>query len=176
MAALARTVTMKDSPAMLQDTDSHFPLSPSGIASGFVVGISEDRCLGDGWHERELHGLVGLPFRPTKCRASFRLPLPSGASRLRLLLFAHVAFLGGPYEGRILLDGMPLGDIVLRTECWALRTFDLPETGEDRIGEFVLENRSLFVAARVIPGNRDQRELGCCVGAAIVERAGEAAH
>ncbi|MBN1866443.1 hypothetical protein JW916_04030 [Candidatus Sumerlaeota bacterium] len=154
---------------MPQSPEPPAPSRPSGVVSGFVIGISEDPFLGDGWHEREVHGLVGLPFRPTKRTAAFRLPLAPGASRLKLLLFAHVALLGKAYEGRLLLDGRSLGEIRLETESWALRTFDLPPTTAPREGQFVLDNRSLLIPALAIPGNRDPRELGCCVGAVVVE-------
>ena len=154
---------------MTETSEAKSQTKGSVIRSGFVIGISENRFLGRGWHEREVHGLGGIPFRATQERAEFRLEIPAGPSRLKLLVFAHVALLGGLYEGEVSLDGRTVGAISIETESWALRTFVLPPSPTERVGEFLLVNKRTLVPGRVIPDCRDYRVLGCGVGAAIIE-------
>lgn len=163
------------------------PLSPAPSpaallplpGTGFVVGRGEDPFLGSGWHEREVRQTDQTPYRGVTEWALFRLcppqdVPPNAPLRLKVLLMASVSLLGEPYRGELYI-GEDLADTwTTETENWVIRRTILPcplPLDADGTLHLALHSRTLWVPAQTIPGNPDQRRIGCYVGAMLLERA-----
>ena len=138
---------------------------------GFVVGSGEEPFLGGGWHDREIRRTDGTPYRAVDLSATFRLPLPPSGNpaRLKVLLTAPVPFLEGPYRGELHMEGRRLGEILLESDNWALRRFDLPPEHKSGVARFTLRSDTFFVPSGKVEGSRDPRRIACYIGAVLLE-------
>lgn len=147
--------------------------------TGFVVGRGEDPFLGSGWHEREVRGTDGTPYRGVDEWAYFRLrlprsPAPGAPLHLKLLLTASVSLLDEPYQGELYVGEELAGTLAIDTENWVIRRIALGEPLPLDAGgalRLALRSRTLWVPAEKIRGNPDRRRIGCYVGAALLESA-----
>jgi len=136
---------------------------------GFVVGVSEYPFLGEGWHERETGYPSDLPYRATQKEAAFRLRLRPGLRALKVLISAPVPLLGGPFRGRVLLEGQLLGEIDVAHENWVIRRFALPGIRTERAATLRIVNETCFIPAERIESSQDFRPMGCFVAAVLLE-------
>ncbi|HUT26027.1 MAG TPA: hypothetical protein VM492_16955 [Sumerlaeia bacterium] len=143
--------------------------TPSAPGDGFVVGVSEYPFLGEGWHERETGYPSDLPYRATQKEAAFRLRLRPGLRALKVLISAPVPLLGGPFRGRVLLEGQLLGEIDVAHENWVIRRFALPGIRTERAATLRIVNETCFIPAERIESSQDFRPMGCFVAAVLLE-------
>ncbi|MCC7392015.1 hypothetical protein IT571_06610 [Candidatus Sumerlaeota bacterium] len=124
--------------------------------SSIVVGKFGENQMVKGWHEREVDGRSGIPYRASGGESVFYLKHPPLATKLYLLLSAPVGLRSTPLDGRIVIDKLKY-QLPLAVDGWVLRTFPI-ECAKQAI------RIKLMISDPVVPDtvlhNGDARALG----------------
>ena len=116
----------------------------------------------EGWHEREVDGRCGIPYRASGREATLTIKRVQGARGLHLLISGPCGLSNQPLRGSVRMGNLD-HRLLVTVDAWVWRSFPLPP-GDDETLEVTIVTYEPIVPDKHLK-NGDARVIGWFVSA-----------